>query len=153
MTPTFFGVVTDNDINWLDKNHGTYGATGQTVAHNTRVQQWFQIAKPVISSPNTDLILLPHNRDNSVAYGTVTDFPTLAASGEVQDSVTGTLSPVVNTSVNFKFASVSAGRHRRHQRGTMPARGMAPMPTPTTACPMSRPSTRPAISRGPTRTI
>ena len=106
--PDFFRIVTDNDINWLDQNHGTYGTTGQTVAHNTRVANWFQIAKPVISSPNTDLILLPHNRDNSVAYGTVTDFPTLAASGEVQDSVTGTLSPVVNTSVTFKFASVSA---------------------------------------------
>ena len=106
--PDFFRVVTDSDINWLDAQHRTYGATGETVNHNNRVQKWMQIAKPVISSPYTDLILLPHNRDNSIDYNTIASLPNDAGSGAVTDPITGNTYPVVNTSVTFRFGSVSA---------------------------------------------
>ena len=87
--PDFFRNVTPGqDVNWLSADHHYYTATeaygtGGTATsltpdgHNYRVQKWMQIAKPVISSPQTDLILLPHNRDNSVDY-TASSTPRLA---------------------------------------------------------------------------
>ena len=121
--PDFFRNVTaGQDINWLSTDHHlftaeeTYGVNeGGTLtnpavgSHNYRVQQWMQIAKAVISSPNTDLLLLPHNRDNSINYSALPDIPNVSGSGERVDMVAGgtQLFPVVNTSVTFQFASVS----------------------------------------------
>ena len=117
--PDFFRTVTDADINWLDAQHRTYGATGQTVAHNARVQRWMQIAKPIISSPNTDLILMPHRSDNSLNYTPYSALggESVAASGVVQDPTSGGYFPVVNSSVTFRFGSVSADAHRRLHGG------------------------------------
>jgi prepilin-type N-terminal cleavage/methylation domain-containing protein len=106
--PDFFRTVTTSDINWLDPTHGTYTAQ-EVTDHNARVDKWAQIAKPVIGIPNVDLILLPHNSDNSIAYDPTTgQFPLVAHSGSVHDPVTGTDWPVVNTSVRFTPASISA---------------------------------------------
>ena len=110
--PDFFRYISAGEIDWLDDNHNTYGVTtltGQDVtSHNNRVDKWMQIAKPVIPGPNVDLLLLPHNADNTLAYdGTGGAIPNVAHSGVANDPVTGTPYPVVNTSVTFRPATVS----------------------------------------------
>ena len=108
------------DPNWLNDTHATY-TTAEADAHNKRVDKWLQIAKPVIPGPNVDLILLPHNSDNTLNYDagtfdanspcTATDTNVIckgvAHSGIARDPVTRVYYPVVNTSVTFRPATVS----------------------------------------------
>lgn len=101
--PDFFRYVSVTDINWLKDTHTTYAASDIT-AHNIRVDNWAKIAKPVITAPFIDLILLPHNTDGTVAYDSTSH---VAQSGTATDPVTGTPYPVVNTSVFFRPATVS----------------------------------------------
>ena len=54
-----------------------------------------------------DLILLPHNTDNTLAYDKTGQFTGVAHSGTAQDPVTNTTYPVVNTSVTFRPGTVS----------------------------------------------
>ena len=112
--PDFFRYVKVGDVNWLDDAHVPYtAATMQT--HNATVDKWVQIAKPVIPGPNIDLILLPHNADNSLEYDagsvttpcTVGGCPGVAHSGVAHDPVTGKYYPIVNTSVTFRPGTVS----------------------------------------------
>ncbi len=137
--PDFFRYVNQNgttDTNWLDDNKmhaaypaqdkpGTVGAAGSADGpgtapqHNNRVDKWIQIAKPVIPGPNVDLILLPHNADNTLNYDagnpllppaapcTATACPAIAHSGIATDPVTGKAYPIVNTSVTFRPATIS----------------------------------------------
>ena len=109
--PDFFRYVKTTDVDWLDDTHATYGATtlvGQDAAsHNARVDLWRSIAKPVIPGPNIDLILLPHNADNSIAYDTSGPLTGFAHSGTAHDPVTGNSFPIVNTSVTFRPGTVS----------------------------------------------
>ncbi len=113
--PDFFRYVSRADTDWLDDNHVTYGTTtlsGQDVAsHNARVDKWVQISKPVIPGPNVDLLLLPHNADNTLTYDIATGaFPGTAHSGAAHDPVSGTPGksyPIVNTSVTFRPATIS----------------------------------------------
>ena len=129
--PDFFRYVKTTDVDWLDDAHATYGATtlaGQdAVSHNARVELWRSIAKPVIPGPNIDLILLPHNADNTIAYdtGSVQALPStpctavvnagnptivcsgVAHSGAARDPITGNYYPIVNTSVTFRPGTIS----------------------------------------------
>lgn len=105
--PDFFRYVKAGDVNWLDDTHAAYTAsTAQT--HNTLVGNWVQIAKPVIPGPNIDLILLPHNTDNTLTYDSATGaFPGIPHSGVAHDPVTSKTYPIVNTSVSFRPGTVS----------------------------------------------
>lgn len=109
--PDFFRYVTTSDVNWLNDSHVAY--TAQEVKdHNARVDKWAQIAKVVIPGPNVDLLLLPHNADNTLAYDVATGafpgpFPGVAHSGVATDPVTGKPYPIVNTSCTFRPATVS----------------------------------------------
>jgi prepilin-type N-terminal cleavage/methylation domain-containing protein len=118
--PDFFRYVSPTDVNWLDDvgNHGAFGAQtpdtpgvtldGTPAQHNIRVDRWAQIAKPVIPGPNIDLILLPHNTDNTLMYDSATGaFPGVPHTGLANDPVTGKKYPIVNTSVTFRAATVS----------------------------------------------
>ena len=106
--PDFFRYVTASDIDWLSAGHTAYGAGG-AAAHNARVDGWVKIAKPVITQPDIDLLLLPHNADGSLAFDSATGtFPGVAHSGVAVDPVTGNSFPVVNTSVTFRAALISA---------------------------------------------
>ena len=115
--PDFFRYVGPADVNWLDDTHvafgaqdaiGTTGTPGSPAQHNNRVEQWRSIAKPVIPGPNVDLILLPHNTDNTLAYDSSTGaFPGFAHSGTAHDPVTGQTYPIVNTSVTFRPGTIS----------------------------------------------
>ena len=104
--PDFFRYVTTTDVNWLNDTHATYTAS-EVTAHNGRVDKWMQISKPVIPGPRIDLLLLPHNADNTLAYDTAGTFANVAHSGAANDPVTGTSYPIVNTSVTFRPATVS----------------------------------------------
>ena len=117
------------DTNWLDDAHGLYPAQtaisfitktapdgtaaphdypdGSPEQHNYRVEQWIQIAKTVIPGPNVDLILLPHNADNTLDYDTSGTFINVAHSGVATDPVTNASYPIINTSVTFRPATVS----------------------------------------------
>lgn len=109
--PDFFRYVKPADVDWLDDTHTTYGATtlvGQDVtSHNKRVDLWRSIAKPVIPGPNVDLILLPHNADNTLKYDTNGAFTGFAHSGTAHDPVGNKDYPIVNTSVTFRPGTVS----------------------------------------------
>ncbi len=138
--PDFFRYVSTSDINWLDPNHANYPAQtpptsitanapdgsmphdypdGSPEQHNYRVNQWAQIAKVAIPGPNVDLLLLPHNSDNTLAYDagtaiappaspcTPTSCPAAAHSGIAHDPVANRSYPIVNTSVTFRPATVS----------------------------------------------
>ena len=128
--PDFFRYVNLNgatDVNWLDDTHASYPtqtnpatvttatADGMADQHNYRVEKWMQIAKPVIPGQNLDLILLPHNADNTLAYDTGTagtpcsasGCPGVAHSGLAHDPVAGGYYPIINTSVTFRPATVS----------------------------------------------
>jgi len=127
--PDFFRYVTTADVNWLDDNHAYYPAQvdpatitktspdgsmphdypdGSPQQHNFRVEKWMQIAKSVIPGPNVDLILLPHNADNTLAYDSANGaFPGVAHSGVAIDPVTGTQHPIINTSCTFRPATIS----------------------------------------------
>ena len=106
--PDFFRTVTTSDINWLSATHATYSASEMS-DHNARVENWKQIAKPVIPGPNVDLIALPHNTDNTLAYDTTQAFNGVntAHSGTARDPITGTTYPIVNTTVTFRPGTVS----------------------------------------------
>ena len=121
--PDFFRYVTTNDVNWLNDAHSPYTAA-EVAAHNGRVDKWQQISKALIPGPNVDLLLLPHNADNTLAYetiGTTSGVCTasvspvavncldVAHSGVAHDPVqtTGGYYPIVNTSVTFRPATVS----------------------------------------------
>lgn len=105
--PDFFRYVTTSDINWLNDSHVAYTAA-EVTAHNMRVDKWFQISKPSIPGPNVDLILLPHNADNTLAYDPANGaFPGVAHSGVAIDPVTGTQHPIINTSCTFRPATIS----------------------------------------------
>ena len=116
--PDFFRYVGTTDTNWLDDTHAVYPAQtpsasvttpdGKAAQHNYRVDKWVQIAKPVIPGPNVDLLLLPHNADNTLTYDPANGaFPGVAHSGAAVDPVTGKSYPIVNTSVTFRPATVS----------------------------------------------
>ncbi len=128
--PDFFRYVGATDVNWLDDAHGTYlaqtnpasvttaTADGSPAQHNYRVEKWMQLAKPVIPGQNIDLILLPHNADNTLNFdppvqpgGTTCSAsgvcPGIAHSGVARDPVTNTYYPIINTSVTFRPATVS----------------------------------------------
>jgi prepilin-type N-terminal cleavage/methylation domain-containing protein len=115
--PDFFRYVKPTDVDWLDDTHTTYSATTvvsqDVTSHNTRVDLWRSIAKVVIPGPNVDLILLPHNADNTLNYDTGTGVcsasgcPGIAHSGLARDPVTGNYYPIVNTSVTFRPGTVS----------------------------------------------
>ena len=116
--PDFFRYVKTTDVNWLDNAHGNYpaqdpisangGTPGSAAQHNNRVELWRTIAKPVIPGPHVDLILLPHNTDNTLAYDSSTGaFPGFAHSGTTHDPVTGQTYPIVNTSVTFRPGTIS----------------------------------------------
>lgn len=111
--PDFFRYVSTSDVNWLSNGHVAYTAM-EVTAHNARVDKWVQISKAVIPGPNVDLILLPHNADNTLAYDagasgacTATACPATAHSGIAHDPVAGGYYPIVNTSVTFRPATVS----------------------------------------------
>ena len=104
--PDFFRYVKVGDVNWLTDTHSAY-TTATATDHNKLVDKWVQIAKPVIPGPNVDLILLPHNTDNTLAYDKTGQFTGVAHSGTAQDPVTNTTYPVVNTSVTFRPGTVS----------------------------------------------
>ncbi len=104
--PDFFRYVKVGDVNWLTDTHSAY-TTATAMDHNNLVDKWVQIAKPVIPGPNVDLILLPHNTDNTLAYDKTGQFTGVAHSGTAQDPVTNTTYPVVNTSVTFRPGTVS----------------------------------------------
>lgn len=105
--PDFFRYVKDTDINWLDAAHATYGATSGSAAHNIRVDEWRKIAKTVIPGPNVDLIQLPRNADNTLAYDPSGTFAGIAHSGAAHDPVSDTYFPIVSTSVTFRPGTVS----------------------------------------------
>lgn len=104
--PDFFRTVTTSDVNWLNPMHAAYTAT-EMGEHNARVENWIKIAKPVIPGPNVDLIALPHNTDNSLAYDKTGTFAGIAHSGAATDPVTGKMYPIVNTTVTFRPGTVS----------------------------------------------
>ncbi len=131
--PDFFRYVTTTDVNWLDPNHAAYPAQvspnlvkdgpvtapyvnpdGLADQHNYRAEQWAQISKAVIPGPNVDLLLLPHNADNTLNYDagasgvcTATACPATAHSGIAHDPVAGGYYPIANTSVTFRPATIS----------------------------------------------
>ena len=124
--PDFFRYVGTTDVNWLDDTHANYptqdalgaaGTAGSFEQHNNRVEAWRTISKPVILGPNVDLILLPHNNDNTLAYDKLTTdpgynasvdtIPGVAHNGTVHDPVAGGTYPIVNPSVTFRPATVS----------------------------------------------
>ncbi len=125
--PDFFRYVNLNgqsDLNWLDDTHtnpyptqdaiGFAGSPGSPAQHNNRVEAWRSIAKSVIPGPNVDLILLPHNSDNTLAYDTggpsactAAGCPGVAHSGVAHDPVGGGYYPIINTSVTFRPGTVS----------------------------------------------
>jgi len=119
--PDFFRYVSTNDVNWLNDSHVNYTAA-EVTAHNARVDKWVQISKPVIPGPNVDLILLPHNADNTLSYDTgtaitptasapgfctATSCPAIAHSGIAHDPVAGGYYPIINTSCTFRPATIS----------------------------------------------
>ena len=105
--PDFFRHVSTSDTNWLNSTHAPYTAL-EVTAHNARVDKWAQIAKPVIPGPNVDLLLLPHNSDNTLAFDPAGGaFPGVAHSGAAHDPVANKSYPIVNTSVTFRPATVS----------------------------------------------
>ena len=116
--PDFFRHVSTSDVNWLSPKHDLYSAS-DVAAHNTRVDNWVKLAKPVITAPDIDLIQLPHSADGSIQYDSGT--PTspgadacttagvcggVAHSGTAFDPVTGKVYPIVNTTVTFRPAVV-----------------------------------------------
>ena len=104
--PDFFRYVKAGDVNWLDAAHAPYtAATAGT--HNGLVDKWVQIAKPVIPGPDIDLILLPHNTDNTLTYDKTGPFAGFAHSGTAHDPVGNKDYPIVNTSVSFRPGTVS----------------------------------------------
>jgi len=115
--PDFFRYVKTTDVDWLDDTHKTYAATMLTgqdaTSHNKRVDLWRSLAKVVIPGPNVDLILLPHNADNTLNYDTGTGVcsasgcPGIAHSGLAHDPVAGGYYPIVNTSVTFRPGTIS----------------------------------------------
>ncbi len=107
--PDFFRYVTANDTDWLSPTHAAYdGGTGaETVAqHNTRVDAWEKIAKPVITAPNIDLLVLPRYADGTPIY----DTNHVPSNGSTTDPVLPTAAaiPTVKTSINFTPATVTA---------------------------------------------
>ncbi len=111
--PDFFRTVTTSDVNWLNSTHANYTATEMS-DHNARVENWIKIAKPVIPGPNVDLLALPHKQDNTLAYDPQTvnppsssNIPGVAHSGAARDPITGTVYPIVNTTVTFRPGTVS----------------------------------------------
>jgi len=105
--PDFFRYVSTSDVNWLNDTHAVY-TPAEVTAHNGRVDKWFQISKPSIPGPNVDLILLPHNADNTLAYDPANGaFPGVAHSGVAIDPVTNTSYPIINTSCTFRPATIS----------------------------------------------
>jgi len=101
------GTVPVGNAEWLNDAHPNY-THADAVAHNARVDTWRQISKPVIPGPNVDLILLPHNADNTLAYDPANGaFPGVAHSGVAIDPVTGTSYPIINTSCTFRPATIS----------------------------------------------
>lgn len=106
--PDFFRFVGTGDVNWLDAAHASYTGA-ETAAHNARLENWVKIAKPVITAPEIDLLLLPHKRDNSLQFvnGASDMFPKIPNSGLTHDPLTAQFYPIFNTSVTFRPASVS----------------------------------------------
>ncbi len=111
--PDFFRYVNQNgasDVNWLDAAHGNYPAqvntsVGTPAGHNNRVDNWEKIAKPVITAPNIDLLVLPRYADGTPIY----DANHVPSSGSTTDPVRAgdPATPTVKTSINFTPATVT----------------------------------------------
>ncbi len=105
--PDFFRYVSATDIDWLSPNHVAYGGAGaESIAnHDTRVDAWEKIAKPVITAPNIDLLVLPRYADGTPVYDATTHVP---SSGSTTDPVRAeAVTPTVKTSINFTPATVT----------------------------------------------
>ncbi len=124
--PDFFRYVNQpgaTDVNWLDQNHAGYptqnvgGTPGSPATHNSRVDKWMSIAKPVIPGPNVDLVLMPHASDGTLLvdkYADETGYvagadtkPGVAHYGLANDPIKQVTYPIVNTSVTFRPGVVS----------------------------------------------
>lgn len=109
--PDFFRFIGTGDVNWLNATHANYTGA-ETAAHNARLENWVKIAKPVITAPEIDLLLLPHKRDNSLLFDSSTqttqdEFANIANTGVTHDPLLNKDYPIFNTSVTFRPASVS----------------------------------------------
>lgn len=105
--PDFFRYVLATDPDWLSSDHVHYGGTGaESVAnHDARVDNWIKIAKPVITAPNIDLLVLPRYADGTPIY----DVNHVPSSGSTTDPVRlGVATPTVKTSITFAPATVTA---------------------------------------------
>lgn len=109
--PDFFRYVNQNgasDIDWLSPNHAAYGGNGaeSVTDHDNRVANWEKIAKPVITAPNIDLLVLPRYADGTPVYDNTTH---VAAGGSTTDPVQAgdPATPTVKTSINFTPATVT----------------------------------------------
>lgn len=105
--PDFFRYVLASDVNWNDPAHATYGSGGAT-AHNSRVDLWQKIAKPIISAPEIDLLIMPHNSDRTLAYDAAGAFQGIAHYGADHDPVTGTEYPIEHSSITFLPGAISS---------------------------------------------
>ncbi len=105
--PDFFRYVSATDIDWLSPTHVAYGGAGaeSVTMHNRRVDNWMKIAKPVITAPNIDLLVLPRYADGTPIY----DANHVPSSGSTTDPVrAGAATPTVKTSINFTPATITA---------------------------------------------
>ncbi len=128
--------------------------------HNGRVDNWMKIAKAVIPGPNVDLLLLPHNSDNTLTMTPVRPAPAhaaVAAPGVAHSAVRrmtlsrGGYYPIVNTSVTFRPGTVS-GDATPATTSDYTSAGRRRWPAiPASA--MFRRSTRPPTNPGRSRTI
>jgi len=102
--PDFFRYVSATDIDWLSPTHAAYGANGMA-RQNGRVDNWEKIAKPVITAPNIDLLVLPRYADGTPIY----DANHVPSSGSTTDPVRAgdPATPTVKTSINFTPATVT----------------------------------------------
>lgn len=108
--PDFFRYVSATDTDWLSPTHTAYGGGGagaeDVTAHDTRVDAWEKIAKPVITAPNIDLLVLPRYADGTPIY----DTNHVPSNGSTTDPVLPNAAavPTVKTSINFTPATVTA---------------------------------------------
>ncbi len=104
--PDFFRNVSATDIDWLSPGHVAYSGAGAEPVntHNNRVAEWEKIARPVITAPNIDLLVLPRYADGTPIY----DANHVPSSGSTTDPVRAeAVTPTVKTSINFTPATVT----------------------------------------------
>ena len=109
--PDFFRYVNaGTDVNWLSVDHHAY-TSAEALDHNTRVDNWQKIAKPVITAPEIDLLVLPRDSDGNIDFDQSGPYLNIAHFGTVSDPVAGAATnpttgdntwPVVRSSVTFE---------------------------------------------------